>query len=89
MYTKSDESLYPLRRDFLRCGLCGKFVTASAPRGASGIKYPRYSCTSCKTSVVGEKVSKSSDKIHEEFKEILSRVRYKEERLKIFKVIIL
>lgn len=87
--TKSDESAYPLRRDFLRCGFCGKFVTASAPRGASGIKYPRYSCTSCKTSVIGKKVSKASDEVHKEFGEILSQVRYKEKRLKLFKLIVL
>lgn len=87
--TKSDESDYPLRRDFLRCVHCGKFVTASAPRGASGIKYPRYGCIYCKTSVVGKKVSKSSEQIHKEFREILSRIRYKEGKLKLFKHIVL
>lgn len=88
-FIKSDENDYPLRRDFLRCAYCGKFVTASAPKGASGIKYPRYGCTYCKTSVIGKKVSKSSDNIHKEFREILSRVRYKEARLKVFKEIVL
>ncbi len=89
LFTKSDENAYPLRRDFLRCIHCGKFVTASAPKGASGIKYPRYSCVYCKTSVLGKKVSKSSEAIHKEFREVLSRVRYKEGRLKVFKHIVM
>ncbi len=89
LFTKSDESDYPLRRDFLCCAYCGNFVTGSAPKGASGIKYPRYGCMYCKTSVVGKKVSKSSEEIHKEFTEILSRVRYKDGRLKVFKTIVL
>jgi site-specific DNA recombinase len=89
LFTRSDESDYPLRRDFLRCGYCGKFVTASAPRGASGIKYPRYSCMYCKTSILGKKVSIASDTVHDEFKKILARVQYKEGRLKVFKHIVL
>lgn len=73
----------------MRCIHCGKFVTASAPKGASGIKYPRYSCIYCKTSVIGKKVSKSSDEVHKEFLELLSRIRYKENHLKVFKRIVL
>lgn len=88
-FTRSDENDYPLRRDFLRCAYCGKFVTASAPRGASGIKYPRYGCIYCKTSIIGKKVSKASDEVHEEFRKILARIRYKEGRLKLFKRIVL
>lgn len=33
---KSNEDDYPLRRDFLRCAYCNKFVTGSAPRGNGG-----------------------------------------------------
>ena len=89
VFTRSDEEDYPLRRDFLRCIHCSKYVTASAPKGASGIKYPRYGCAHCKTSIIGKKVSKSSAEVHKEFREILSRIRYKEGRLKVFKRIVL
>lgn len=89
IFTKSDDGNYPLRRDFLRCAYCSKFVTASAPKGASGIKYPRYGCAFCKTAIVGKKVSKSSTEIHKEFSKILSRIRYKEGKLKLFKHIVL
>ncbi len=88
-FTRGDENDYPLRRDFLRCIHCLKFVTASAPKGASGIKYPRYGCIYCKTAVIGKKVSKSSEQVHKEFREILSRIRYKENHLKVFKRIVL
>lgn len=85
---RSDESDYPLRRDFLRCGYCDKYVTASAPRGNGG-RYPRYSCTSCRATKLGKPVSKSSEEIHKEFRELLSCIRYKEGRLKLFKEIVL
>ena len=88
IFIKSDESDYPLRRDFLKCAYCNKFVTASAPRGNGG-RYPRYSCAHCKSSVVGKKVGKSSDDIHDEFKYILSHIRYKDGRLNLFKQIVL
>jgi site-specific DNA recombinase len=88
IFIKSDESDYPLRRDFLKCAYCNKFVTASAPRGNGG-KYPRYSCITCRASVVGKKVGKSSEEIHKEFRYILSRIRYKDGRLKLFKQIVL
>lgn len=86
--TRLDESEYPLRRDFLRCAYCDKFVTASAPRGNGG-RYPRYSCTSCRAFKIGKPVSKSSDAINKEFKEILSHIRYKDGHLKLFKEIVL
>ena len=88
VFVKTDEQGYPLRRDFLRCAYCDKFVTASAPRGNGG-RYPRYSCTNCRSSVIGKKVSKSSEDIHKEFKYILSCTRYKEGRTKVFKQIVL
>lgn len=88
-FTRSDEDAYPLRRDFLRCAYCGRFLTASAPKGASGIRYPRYSCMYCKTSIIGKKVSIDSEKVHKEFREILSRVQYKKGRLAVFKHIVL
>lgn len=86
--TRSDESNYPLRRDFLKCAYCNKFVTASAPRGNGG-RYPRYSCLTCRSSVIGKPVSKSSDEIHKEFKDILSHIRFKDGRTKLFKQIVL
>ena len=89
LFTRSDEDAYPLRRNFLRCAYCGKFVTASAPKGASGIRYPRYGCMYCKTSIVGKKVSKDSEAVHKEFRDILSRVRYSDKKLEVFKVIVL
>lgn len=86
---RNDESEYPMRRDFLKCGYCDKFVTGSAPRGNGG-RYPRYGCMYCKSSKLGgKKVSKSSEEIHNEFKYILSHIRYKEGRLKLFKQIVL
>ena len=86
---RNDESEYPLRRDFLRCGYCGSYVTGSAPRGASGNRYPRYGCMYCKSSILDKKVSISSEKVHDEFMNILKRVQYKEGRLKLFKHIVL
>jgi site-specific DNA recombinase len=88
-FIRSDEQDYPLRRDFLKCVHCLNFVTASAPRGGTGVKFPRYSCAHCRSSVIGAKVSKSSDLVHKEFKSILSCIRYKEGRLKLFKQIVL
>ncbi len=86
---KNDDSEYPLRRDFLKCGYCEKFVTGSAPRGNGG-RYPRYGCMYCKSSKIGgKKVSKSSEEVHKEFRYILSRIRYNEGRLKLFKQIVL
>ena len=85
---RSDESEYPLRRDFLRCAYCEKFVTASAPRGNGG-RYPRYSCLTCRATKLGKPVSKSSDEIHQEFREILSHIRFKSGRTKLFKQIVL
>lgn len=85
---RSDESDYPLRRDFLKCAYCNKFVTASAPRGNGG-RYPRYSCLTCRSSVIGKPVSKSSDEIHKEFKDILSRIRFKSGRSMLFKECVL
>lgn len=85
---KNDDSDYPLRRDFLKCAYCGKFVTGSAPRGNGG-RYPRYGCMYCKSSILGKKVSKSSEEIHSEFKYILSHIRYSEARLKMFKEVVL
>lgn len=88
LQTRSDESDYPLRRNFLKCAYCNKFVTASAPRGNGG-RYPRYSCLTCRSSVLGKPVSKSSDEIHKEFKEILSHIRFKDGRTKLFKQVVL
>ena len=88
-FTRSDEKDYPLRRDFLKCTHCNNFVTASAPRGGTGAKFPRYSCRFCKSSIIKKKVSKSSDEVHREFKELLSCIRYKEGRIKVFKQIVL
>lgn len=88
VFLKTDEKDYPLRRDFLRCSVCNKFVTASAPRGRTA-SYPRYSCTSCRTSITGKRVSRSSEDVHKEFYELLSSIKYKEGHAKLFKQIVL
>ena len=89
IHFRNDETDYPLRRDFLKCAYCDKFVTGSAPRGNGG-RYPRYGCMHCKSSKLGgRRVSKSSEEIHKEFAYILSRIRYKDGRLKLFKQIVL
>lgn len=85
---KHNEDEYPLRRDFLRCAYCKKFVTGGAPRGNGG-RYPRYSCTTCRTSIVGKPVSKGVKDVHKDFRELLKRVRYNEGRLKLFKQLVL
>lgn len=86
--TKSNEDDYPLRRDFLRCAYCDKFVTGSAPRGNGG-RYPRYSCSSCRASVVKKPVGKATEDVHQEFVDLLSRIRYKDGHIKLFKQVVL
>lgn len=85
---KSNENEYPLRRDFLRCAYCNKFVTGSAPRGNGG-RYPRYNCLYCRASIVKKPVGRSTDDVHKEFKSLLSRIRYKDNRIKLFKQLVL
>lgn len=85
---KANESNYPLRRDFLKCAYCDKFVTGSAPRGNGGL-YPRYNCLHCRASVLKKPVGCGTEKVHEEFRILLSRIHYKDNRIKLFKQLVL
>ncbi len=85
---KNNEGDYPLRRDFLRCAYCDKYVTGGAPRGNGG-RYPRYSCMYCRASVVGKRVGKLTREVHEDFRTLLSCIRYKQGHINLFKQLVL
>lgn len=77
--SKIKKKIYPLK-SFLLCGICGKPLTASAPRGklskAGDIKkntYESYHCHRCTIKKNNARVSISKDEAHERFKAQLER----------------
>ena len=85
-HSKYAELEWPLRGGFIR-HICGKPMTGSAPRGRSGPS-PRYSCAVCRSNENGS-VSKRREFIHDDFMELLSRIRPDEPTQKLFKEVVL
>ncbi len=74
---------YPLRK-FLTCADCGKPLRGSASTGRGGKKYPRYHCSTpgCKSKHI------KPDELHEQFLDLLTRLRPDAGRLKLMQTII-
>jgi site-specific DNA recombinase len=86
-FSKQAEIDWPLRGGFIK-HTCGQQMTGSSPRGNSGPS-PRYSCTHCRSSVLGRKVSKPRVMVHNDFLSILEGVRPTDGVSKLFKEIVL
>ena len=76
-YSLHGDDMFPLRGGFLLCKNCMNPMTASAPRGRSGGRYPQYHCNkeTCKKRVTGVSPSVSVDKAHEDFRALLKSLR--------------
>ena len=76
-YSLHGDDMFPLRGGFLLCKNCMNPMTASAPRGRGGGRYPQYHCnkTTCKKKVTGISPSVSVDKAHEDFRQLLRSVK--------------
>ncbi len=85
---KEKDSDWPLRAGFVRCAHCDAALTGSRPKGRSKY-YPKYSCTSCRTSQTGKPVSVDREVMHGEFKTLLESVRPEKHILALFKKITL
>jgi site-specific DNA recombinase len=86
-FSRSAEEEWPLRSGFLQ-HTCGKAMTGSSPRGRSGPS-PRYSCMFCKAKEMGISVSKMRGLVHQDFMDLMERVRPTEDAQKLFKHIVL
>lgn len=69
--SRKSKKLYPLKR-FLLCGICGKPLTASSPRGKTK-SYESYHCHRCSIRKNGARVSVSTELAHAQFKAQLER----------------
>ena len=76
-YSLHGDDMFPLRGGFLLCRNCLNPMTASAPRGRSGGRYPQYHCNkaTCKKKVTGISPSVSVDKAHEDFRQLLKSLK--------------
>lgn len=76
-YSLHGDDMFPLRGGFLLCKNCLNPMTASAPRGRSGGRYPQYHCNkaTCKKKVTGISPSVSVDKAHEDFRQLLKSLK--------------
>lgn len=86
-FSRSAEEEWPLRSGFLQ-HTCGKPMTGSSPRGRSGPS-PRYSCMFCRAKEIGSPVSKMRGLVHQDFMDLMERVRPTEDAQKLFKHIVL
>ncbi len=86
-FSRSAEEEWPLRSGFLQ-HTCGKPMTGSSPRGRSGPS-PRYSCMFCRAKEMGIAVSKMRELVHNDFMDLMERVRPTEDAQKLFKHIVL
>lgn len=77
-----------LRGGFTRCSLCNSAITSSCPRGNGGV-YEKYSCPTCRRSQTGKQVSENREKVHEEFQELLTKIKFTENKLTVFRELIL
>lgn len=78
---------WPLRGKFM-LHTCGKPMTGSSPKGRSGPS-PRYSCVTCRSSVIGKPVSTAKATVHEQFLQFLDQYRVSDDVLRLFKVIVM
>lgn len=74
-YVLQNEGLYPLK-NILLCSNCGYSLTGSSPKGRNGTRHPYYSCNrkSCKTSITGKRTTIPVEKVHDDFRGILSSI---------------
>jgi site-specific DNA recombinase len=77
--------IYPLR-GLLHCINCRKKLYSSAPQTGNGNRSPRYHCA--RKSCVGKVPSVKAEIVHEEFVEMLKRIRPSDEILKTYKHIL-
>ncbi len=75
---------WPLRGGFLKCIHCKHPMTGGAPKGHSR-HYPRYSCSKCHVSPEIKATSKDRDATHEQFMELLTKIKPREEVAKAFR----
>jgi site-specific DNA recombinase len=89
VHHKSREAVedWPLRGGFL-LHTCKKPMTGSSPRGRNGPS-PRYSCMECRAKVIGRSTSKRRELVHDDFLELLNKVRPKAGAAKLFKEIVI
>jgi site-specific DNA recombinase len=76
---------YPLR-GLLLCSNCKKTLYSSAPRTGNGQTSPRYHCA--RKSCVGKVPSVKADVVHEEFIQVLKKIKPSDEILKVFKQVL-
>jgi site-specific DNA recombinase len=77
---------YPLR-GLLLCNNCRKSLYSSAPRTGNGQSSPRYHCA--RNSCVGKVPSVKADIVHEEFVELLKKIKPSDEIIKIYKQVLI
>lgn len=91
-YTVHGDDLFPLRGTLL-CVTCKKLMTAGAPTGASGNRFPRYGCnrSTCTKKATGKPIaSKSVDIVHEDFRELLRSLKPLDEGVgRLYKQVVL
>ncbi len=71
------DDLYPLK-NILLCVTCGKPLTAAAPTGHKGVKFPRYYCNraTCTKKATGrDLLSKDVTEVHEDFRKLLRSLK--------------
>lgn len=87
VYSTTNE--YPLKANgFILCAFCNHPLTASATKGNGG-KYPRYSCSKCKASLIKKPVSALKDNVHNEFIELSESVSPSKAVLKLFEAVLI
>lgn len=86
--SRQAEPDWPLRGGFLK-HTCGRDMTGGAPISGNGQPSARYCCIYCRAKVLGARVSKMRNMVHDDFVELLNRVRPTEETQKLFKAIVL
>lgn len=78
---------WPLRAGFTKCSICPSPLTGSAPKGRHR-HYPKYSCPTCKTSVIGKPVSVDRDELHKQFEALLINLKPNEGHARLFREVV-
>jgi DNA invertase Pin-like site-specific DNA recombinase/DNA-directed RNA polymerase subunit RPC12/RpoP len=76
---------WPLRGGFIKCSECGRSITGSSPTGRAK-NYPIYHCPECRAKVVGHRVSRPKNELHDDFEALLQAVTPSEATLKLFRI---